>query len=683
MITRRVFLHVNAGGITSLVLGGCLSSGGESEPSSPTPVPPVPALDPATIPKYQALLVIPPAMPQSAAGTPGFDYYEIGLRQFRQQVLPPGLPSTTVYGYGSISHPETFNYPAYTIEARCDRPLRVKWINQLVDADGKYLPHPLPVDQTLDWANPPGGEAMRDHDGAVGARYTGPVPMVVHVHGAHVTEDSDGYPEAWYLPAAADIPAGYATVGSWYPRFQALFKQKWGVDWSPGLAIYQYANAQRATTLWYHDHTLGMTRVNVYAGTAGFYILRGGASDLSADLPGPAPAAGDAPGTRYYEIPLAIQDRSFRVDGSLFYPDGRAFFEGIGPDQLRIPTAPQPVVYPDGTKDGISDVPPIWNPEFFGDTMLVNGRTWPTLGVEPRRYRFRLLNGCNARFLMLRLVNAPPPVRPTTATLPFWQIGSDGGFLPQAVQQESLLVAPAERADVVVDFTGLPVGTELYLINEGPDEPYGGGTPGVDFEFANPTTTGQVMRFVVGKLLGLDTSTPPAQLVLPAFTPLGPASRTRQVSLNELESRRVRVRTNSDGSIVLDKAGDPFGPTEAVLGTVGPDGTGVPISWDDEVTETIAAGSTEVWEIYNYTADAHPIHVHQTMFELVGRQPFEGEPRPPEPTESGFKDTVIAYPGEITRIKAKFDLAGRYVWHCHILEHEDNEMMRPIDVVPS
>ena len=175
--------------------------------------------------------------------------------------------------------------------------------------------------------------------------------------------------------------------------------------WTPGSAVFQYENDQDAATLWYHDHTLGMTRLNVYAGPAGFYLIRGGGRDLpNGVLPGPGPAFGDPPGTPYYEIPIAIQDRSFNDDGSLFYPASRTFF-----DRFAGPFVPE------------SDISPIWNPEFFGDAMMVNGKTWPYLETQQRRYRLRLLNGCNSRFLILRL-NRPG--------LRFFQIGGDGGFLP-------------------------------------------------------------------------------------------------------------------------------------------------------------------------------------------------------------------------------------------------------------
>lgn len=228
-----------------------------------------------------------------------------------------------------------------------------------------------------------------------------------------------------------------------------------------------------------------------------------------------------------------------------------------------------------------------------------------------------------------------------------------------------LLMGLAERADVVVDFTGIAAGTQLYLINEGPDEPFGGGEPNEEFEPADPATTGQVMRFTVVPLTGTDTSVPPEQLRLPAFRPLPRATKTRQVSLNE------------EGSAVL--AG--VGPRAALLGTVAPDGRPLHRDWDDPITENPALGATEIWEIHNFTPDAHPIHIHEVQFQVVNRERFDNHvARPPERWETGFKDTVIAYPQEVTRVKATFDRAGLFVWHCHIVEHEDNEMMRPYRV---
>jgi len=640
MISRRDFLKV-----------GVVSGAGALASARCAPIQkwfkrPIPSLPAEGIPKYKSPLIIPPAMPKTSGGPGDVDYYEIVVRQFKQQILPQGLPTTTVWSYGSANHPGTFNYPSFTIEAQVARPVRVKWINGLVDASGNYLPHLLAVDPTLHWANPAGPINMRPMFHEEPKAYTGPVPMVPHVHGAHTDAFSDGYAEAWYLPAAANL-GSYISSGEWYEKFKGQAKQALGVDWEPGSAVFQYPNAQRPSALWYHDHTLGMTRLNVYAGPAGFYLLRGGAADLPGGvLPGPAPALGDAAGLAYYEIPLAIQDRSFNSDGSLFYPDSREQFdEFAGP---YIPT---------------SDISPIWNPEFFGTTMVVNGRTWPRLDVEQRRYRFRILNGCNSRYLILKLSN----------DIPLWVIGVEGGFLQAPIQQQRLLMSPAERMDVIVDFSNVPIGTEISLLNLGPDEPFKGFNPdgtltdgeGESLEAADPETTGQVMKFVVGPINGTDVSTPPEILRLPAYTPLESEVRVRQVALGEAMSDML----------------EEVGPREAYLGTLDLSGNIVQQEWMDPVTENPGLGDTEIWEIHNFTADAHPIHLHEVMFEVINREKKDtGEVRPPEAWESASKDTVTAYPGEITRLKARFDIPGRFVWHCHIVEHEDNEMMRPLQV---
>jgi bilirubin oxidase len=659
MLSRRRFLQggaLLAAGILIPALRPESAAARRKAHGRRPPTAPLPggSLDPTTIPKFVTPLVIPPAMPRTSelldeSGTV-IDYYEIGVRQFAQHILPEsmGLPATTVWGYGSLTDPTTFNYPAYTINAVANRPVRVKWVNDLKDGSGKFLPHLFAVDQTIHWANPGGGEMHRDHHTLNPAPYTGPVPLVPHVHGAHVSEESDGYTAAWVLPDASNIPAGYARGGTFYDHFKAKSEARLKLQWEPGTHVGQYPNQQRAATLWYHDHALGMTRLNVYAGPAGFWLVRGGPDDLAEGvLPGPLPQEGEAAGTKHYEFPVVIQDRSFNADGSLFYPDGRAFFDGF--------TGPY---IPD------SDMAPIWNPEFFGNTMVVNGQTWPLLEVEPRRYRMRLLNGCNSRFLILKLAvsaGTPPPI---------WQIGSDGGLLPAPVALDELLLAPAERADVILDFSGLAVGDEIDLRNLAPDEPYGGGVAGVDFIPADPNTTGQVMRFRVIPLVTPDTSTPPAALTLPVVRPIGVAPVTRQVSLNEAESNELH----------------DVGPRAAFLGMVTLTGNGDPMMFGEAITEDPLAGVAEVWEIYNFTMDAHPIHVHQVMFEVVNREIFHpgagtmGTILPSQANEAGWKDTVIAYPGTITRIKLRFDIPGLYVWHCHIIEHEDNEMMRPLYV---
>jgi FtsP/CotA-like multicopper oxidase with cupredoxin domain len=653
-------------------------------------------LDPTEIEKYVDPLVIPPAMPTTdvleRSGTE-IDYYEIAVRQFQQQILPSGMPATTVWSYGSVNHSGTFNYPAFTIEAKHDRPVRVKWINDLKDPrSGVYQSHLLPIDPTLHWANPPGGIEGRDSRPpihGVARAYRGPVPISVHLHGGHVPDWADGYPEAWFLPDASGIPAHFAKQGTHYASFKTAAEAALDCPddplgcWGPGYVVFQYDNVQDAATLWYHDHTLGMTRTNVYAGPAGFYLLRGGPADVvGGELPGPAPAPGDAAGTKYYEIPIAIQDRSFNADGSLFYPDSREFFDGFAGPYL-----PSKLKKVNGAERLASDISPMWNPEFFGNTMVVNGKTWPYLDVEARRYRFRFLNGSDSRFLILATNGAGEP-----AAVPFWQIGADGGYLPDgAARLDTLLLAPAERADVIMDFSNLPIGTELTLLNLGPDEPFGGGEPDGDFDVADPDTTGQVMRFkVVAAAVG-GTSTPAGDLTFRPRPSLPRESHVRQVSLNELDSATVCLDASGEGVDCRDSTSvEPVGPLEAKLGTVMLDAHGMPMGmpmmWDHLISENPALGATEIWEIYNFTMDAHPIHLHEIMFQVVDREVFmdaegamvmDAEPRPPEVWETGFKDTVIAYPGEITRVKATFDRAGLYVWHCHILSHEDNEMMRP------
>ncbi len=304
MATRRRFLKIGAFAGT----GACFLAKSGTWTRAATAIAGG-SVHPASIDKFVMPLVVPPAMPRVSSDATT-DYYSIGVRQFRQQILPSPLPRTTVWSYGSTSDAGTFNYPAFTIEARADRRVRVKWTNELLDSRRRYLPHPLAVDQTLHWANPGGGLAGRDSRGTDPTPYRGPVPIVPHLHGGHTTEESDGYPEAWYLPDATDIPADYARSGSWYDYFRGVSNATWGVDWQPGTATFTYLNDQRATTLWYHDHALGMTRLNVYMGAAGFYLIRGGASDLApAELPGPAPVVGDPAGMRYYEIPIVIQGR--------------------------------------------------------------------------------------------------------------------------------------------------------------------------------------------------------------------------------------------------------------------------------------------------------------------------------------------------------------------------------------
>jgi spore coat protein A len=690
MLSRRSFLKLSGTGLLSLYI----ASHGKYILRAQAQIPGG-SLDPLSVSKFQTPMLIPPVMPKAGTikqqGGKNIDYYEISMKQFKQQILPAGTPATLVWGYGAVSAESKrglllHNAPSLTIEAQWNRPVRVKWINDLVDADGNYLPHLIAVDPTLHWANPPGGTTGRDTRPTfmdTPGAYAGPVPMVTHVHGAvGVGDESDGYTEAWYLPAAGNIPGGYATEGTWYDFFSAKAAASFGANWGPGYATFQYPNLNRASTIWYHDHALGMTRLNVYAGPAGFFIIRGGPdgdaavldsrTGSTAVLPGPAPKENDKfpPNKAYYEIPIAIQDRSFDDDGRLFYPDTRAFFDGIV----------EPYI-PFG--DEIEKFSPIWNPEFFGNMMMINGNTWPYQVVEQRRFRFRFLNGCQSRFLILDFNNIPG--------VEVWQIGNEGGFLSAPVNLTAgngnrLLMALAERADVIVDFTNVPVGNYV-LGNVGPDEPFGGGTPGFDFDMSDPDSTGQIMQFNVVPAVAPDSSTPPMYLQLPAILPLPPETFTRPLAL--IEKAGEGYDDDDDNNLIE-------GPIEALLGTIETDGTWFARKWMDTVTEDPAVGATEVWEFYNTTGDAHPMHIHEIVFEVVNREGLvldvEGEVAQPvtpdgnitlpEAWETGFKDTVTAYPGQVTRVRAQFLNPGQFVWHCHIVEHEDNEMMRPFRVGP-
>ncbi|MBK8459287.1 MAG: multicopper oxidase domain-containing protein [Micropruina sp.] len=703
MFSRRAFFKYSGGSTLALYV---LSSSGESTAFGQ----PLPGgtLTPASISKFVSPLTIPPVMPRVGRVLSGgrlVDYYKIGVREIDQQMLPSGLPKTKVWGYGAVVTDvlglpllKMFSSPSLTIEATAGTPVRVKWLNELVDGLGKYRPHLLPVDPTLHWANPGrlGSDRTDSRPDLTGktyvptdsptdsingvseyTRYWGPVPLVTHVHGAvGVGDESDGYPEAWTLPAALNIPTGYARRGTWSSFFANKALQLFGGLWGTGYATTQYPNENRASTIWYHDHTLGLTRQNVYAGLAGFFIIRGGSggdamiqdarTNLPAVLPGPAPTYGSISTSTCRDIPIAIQDRSFNSDGSLFYPDTRSFFDGnSGP---YVPA---------------SETPPIWNPEFFGNALVVNGRTWPYRSVERRRYRFRMLNGCQSRFLILDFSSIPG--------VSVWQIGNDGGLLKAPVDLSTghgnrLLIIPAERADLIVDFTNVPVGS-YTLRNVGPDEQYGGGVPGVDFATADPTTTGSVMQFRVVSSSVVDSSTPARYLRLPSIPAFPGATVTRRLVLMEHGHGGVGPTAAVLG--IVRQSMDPASPQWDGIGT----GHAVGQMWSDQITTNPAVGATEVWEFYNMTVDAHPVHVHEVVFEVLNRQAIDVDmhevalvpgstPISPKPWERGRKDTVLALPGEVTRIKATFTRAGQYVWHCHILEHEDNEMMLPFRIGP-
>jgi spore coat protein A len=566
-------------------------------------------LDPLTQPKFVNPLPNPldNVLVPDTTTYPGYQYYKVSMTQFRQilgVVDPITLAplSTPVWGYNGT-------YPGPTFEATTGQPVKVRFANNLVDSLGLPLPHLLPLDTTLHCGNDPFGNPT----------YCRPfVRTVAHLHGGHVADTSDGNPEAWFS-------AGWNEKG---PR------------WSR--KIYDYPNDQEAATLWYHDHALGITRLNVYAGLAGFYLLR---DDLERSLQA----------QRYlpkypYEIPMVLQDRSFYTDGSLAYPNAPWLNDQGQPVSLD-PLTGQPV--------------PSIQPELFGDFILVNGATWPLLDVEPRIYRFRILNGSGSRFYDLKLSLVSGLTKPA-----MYQIGSDGGFLNAPVEINHLILAPGERADLLVDFSQSQ--SAVVNLTNSANTPYPDGAP------PNPDTTGKVLKIRVVKPL---QPTPP-DTTIP--TTLRPTPIPDLVATPGVPAREVLLAETTDG----------IGRTLPLLGT-NQLGTRM---WDDPITETPKLGTTESWTIINDTPDTHPVHLHLVQFQVVNREQFDtatyvpgnpstlhlipGTRQLPAPNERGWKDTVRANKGTVTRVIAKFDLAGLYVWHCHILEHEDNEMMRPLQVVP-
>jgi len=462
-------------------------------------------------------------------------YYRVSMRQIEAK-LHRDLKPTRLWAYGSSS-------PGPTFEARSGQGILVEWANELP------AQHFLPIDHSIH-----GAEADKPE-----------VRTVVHLHGAKAPADSDGYPENWYLPGKS--------------------------------AVYHYPNRQDAAMLWYHDHALGINRLNVFAGLFGAYLLRDDFED-SLKLP-----------SGKYEIPLIVYDRIFDLEGQLNYPVSGN------------PKSP-------------------WTPEVFGDALLVNGKLFPYLEVEPRQYRFRTLNGANARFFHLSLSNGQA----------FHQIGTDQGLLPAPVETKRVILAPAERADLVVDFSS-SAGEQIILKNDSVN----------------------VMQFRVAKAQSIggnssqDRNALPSALRPVAKMPESAAVKTRMLTLVEVDDLTQR-------------------PVAMLLNNT---------HWNMPVTENPVLDSTEIWNLINTTDDSHPIHLHLVRFQILDRRSFDvaaywttgklnyfGPAIPPDPSEAGWKDTVRADPAMVTRIIIRFEgFTGRYVWHCHILEHEDNEMMRPYDVI--
>ena len=686
----------------------------------------------------------------------------VGMFEFQQQVLPgdfyEALPApfnggTYLWGYqvGSGSGETEDNRPSWpgrTVEAQSGRATTVKYVNALpLDP---LLRKYLTIDQTIHWADPL-------HDMGSTSPFGGPIPMVVHLHGAEDPSAFDGAPEAWFTRDGRH-GKGYSTL--------------FATD--PNAAVYQYPNGQQSTTLWFHDHTLGMTRVSVFSGLAAFYFIRDQFDTGQVDNPLRLPAGAQ-------EIELMIQDRQFDTNGQLLFPDG--------------PANPSLIDGPPGNPG----LHPFWIPEFFGDAMCVNGRSWPHLDVEPRRYRFRVVNASNARFLRMGLVDSTSGAQGP----PIWQIGTDGGLLDRPVKllgqtepvatdpspTTRLFLAPSERADIILDFTGLS-GSRFTLTNDA-QVPFPSGTPLAD---ADPTRS--VMQFRVSlPLSSTDITYTPA-----SGAPLrgGPNQEPIIVRLADPDAGRLApgVRPRATRQLVLFEFEGPTGqPVEDLINNtkwrgirdrVGtPPDIPVPGSSLDTfgqglwLTELPRVGSTEVWEFLNLTVDAHPIHIHLIQFQLINRQPVALDPAsgaptyttawgsqfpggsffgftvnpdgsvtwglrnypagtiipgygppndylkpnadgalggnpafspflagpvvPPMASEAGWKDTIKVFPGFVNRFAVRWapqaTLVGAvrpgqnlysfdptkgpgYVLHCHILDHEDNEMMRPYLPVP-
>ena len=599
-------------------------------------------LDPTSIPKWVNQLdgpmpVYVPANITDNNGNVIRQDYVVNITQFYQQILPTadsngnptGFGPTQVWGYGGpAKNPVTGQYlgyvastPGLTLEAMRNLPTRVEWVNDLVDASGQPFPSMFAVDPTIHWANP--GTMAMPTPPITSPTYPpgyaeaqSPVPIVTHLHGGEDPSADDGNPDAWYTANGIHGPA-YNTA----------------VSTEPNAAVDDYPNTQEPTTLWYHDHALGETRLNVMSGLAGFYILQDPNDALSGKLP-----------SGQYDVPLCVQDRSFFTDGSLYYPS-------IGNNP---------------------NVHPYWQDTFLGNTIMVNGKVWPNMNVNPGLYQFRLLDASNSRFYEFILSNG----------MNFTQTGSDGGYLKTSTSINSLLLGPGERADILVDFSNEAVGTKIILQNI------------AITANSEKETVGQIMQFTVAGALGFAPKTLPTLLnpdLSGSWPTLPNPTKTRILSLIE------SVGVNGDTAMYLDGQ-----------------------SWSAPVSENPVLGSTEDWVIVNPTDSAHTIHLHLVQFEIVSRQTFNdtqymsdwtalngapplnhttvnvqsltsyltGQPVPAAPNEQGWKDTVVAFAGQVTIIRIRFTqqdgsafpfdaTAGPgYVWHCHLLEHEDNEMMR-------
>ena len=691
-------------------------------------------LDPLTIPQFAQPL---PLLGTDIPVVSGKESVDLSMCEFEMGVLPPGTPlapqangqaatgKTWVWGYlpsasgGCPALPGRNSYLGPVIVAERGTPTSVTYRNRLGHtSNSKVLAYVGSTDQTLQWADPLGENSSSDanacaRDAMMGLpaqgncllNYDGPIPAAPHLHGGEIPAALDGGPDAWWTQDGKYGHGYYSTGGT--------------ADAKDGMATYVYPNVQAAAPIWFHDHVLGATRLNVYAGLAGAYVI----TDEEQLPAGLTPTGlGDE-----LIVPLVIQDRMFDTSGQLYFPA-----IGLNPEH------------------------PLWVPEFVGDVIAVNGKAWPYMDVQRKRYRFLVLNGSNARAYELSLIDKATGVKGPD----IWVIGNDQGYLdtpvrinPNAPTNNRLVIMPGERYDVIVDFAGAPAGARLLLSNTA-RTPYPGGAP------VRGRTTGRVMEFRVGTARVSDASYDPA-----SGTPIRGAGH-RIVRLAGAPVHKTRTLT-------LNEAMGPGGPLEVLvnntrylgepkLGAHRTDFTPITTKWNTTYySELPHEGETEIWEIVNITADAHPIHPHLVAFQVLNRQaldvkgynaayngafpgglgyvpgdgppmPYDcgipgigergvvpsstatcsfggnppvagflkGAPVPPLPAESGWKDTVIAYPGEVTRVVVRFaptenpaaaaadtlwypfnpNTGHGYVWHCHIIDHEDNEMMRPMSV---
>jgi FtsP/CotA-like multicopper oxidase with cupredoxin domain len=540
------------------------------------------------------------------------------------------LPESRIWGYeGTV--------PGPTIEAERSQPVTVEWRNELEEPLPVVVtiaPHATGADGVPVQCLPGLSGGAPDQDAAGLTGHT-----VVHLHGGLTPASYDGWTENLFAPGQP--------------------------------AVYHYPMDQRAALLWYHDHVMGVTKLDVYAGLAGLWIVRDG-RERELGLPEGPP----------FEVPLLIQDRNFDIGH-----DGRLT------GQLVHKTDPDVI-------------------EAFAPFTVVNGKIWPVLDVEPVTYRFRVLNGSNARtYRLVLLRDGEPELERIT------QIGTDHGLLraPVTLPPDGLVLASAERADVLVDLSGLEPGSELTLLNTA-TAPFDGSSLAVALAMNAVDLDGLLPFPQVMRLRVVPATTPRRSIPAPrelatdydAPTPdeLADAPR-RAIALVE---RELDDEPNMLTMRELAIAGDgETGPLVTVRdGETTTRYRCVAAHFEDATTFFPMLGQYEVWQLINLTGDTHPIHLHLDPFQILSRRPIhyvipEGGlgdrelsaavtlERDPDDeldhaiddNERGLKDTIRVNPNEIVEIAVRFtSYSGRYMYHCHILEHEDRDMMRPFVTMP-